>query len=50
MEESLNQKIRDLICKIFNHFPRNQWYYAGTHANCACCKKVITKEIDGTWV
>lgn len=36
-------KAKMFVCKIFNHFPRDKWEYNGTHANCGCCGKVVSK-------
>ena len=50
MNESLSQKIRNFICVLFNHFPKDKWNHEGvTHANCVCCNKVVSKAIDGFW-
>ena len=43
MGYTLYDRLKMMICKVFNHFPRGEWEYEGTHAHCACCRKIITK-------
>jgi hypothetical protein len=49
MGYSFSDKVRMFICKVFGHFPRDEWVYNGVHANCKCCKKIVTWE-DEEWV
>lgn len=49
MSNSFIDGIKEVLCVIFNHFPKDKWKYKGIHAHCKLCKKTITYA-NGEWI